>query len=75
MEGFLDYRKDPEAYVYAKVYDSLIEGRLALEMLRRGLLQNAASKGSPLCVSVVIIGSSLRGPLRSGFIGHRVGAP
>ncbi|MEM1646351.1 MAG: PaREP1 family protein [Ignisphaera sp.] len=44
MEGFLDYKKNPREYVYAKVYESLIEGRLALEMLKRGLLQNASSK-------------------------------
>ena len=58
MEGFLDYRKDPEAYVYAKVYDSLVEGRLALEMLRRGLLQNAASKafmGVKSAVSALVV--------------------
>ena len=44
MEGLLDYKKDPKAYVHAKIYDSLVEGRLSLEMLKRGLLQNASAK-------------------------------
>ncbi|MBB5254601.1 hypothetical protein HNQ62_002375 [Sulfurisphaera ohwakuensis] len=41
MEGYLDYKKNPKEYVYTKVYESLIEARLALEMLKRGLLKNA----------------------------------
>ncbi|MGC9105462.1 MAG: PaREP1 family protein [Thermoprotei archaeon] len=44
MEGFLDYKQRPRDYVYAKVYEALVEANLSLEMLRRGLLQNAASK-------------------------------
>jgi len=44
MEGYLDYKKDSKAYVYAKLYDSLVEGKLTLEMLERGLLQNASAK-------------------------------
>jgi hypothetical protein len=44
VEGFLDYKQRPRDYVYAKVYEALVEANLSLEMLRRGLLQNAASK-------------------------------
>ncbi|BDC17642.1 hypothetical protein HS5_05320 [Acidianus sp. HS-5] len=44
MEGHLDYKKDYKAYIYAKLYDSLIEGKLFIEMLQRGLLQNASAK-------------------------------
>ncbi|BAB64964.1 hypothetical protein STK_00160 [Sulfurisphaera tokodaii str. 7] len=44
MEGYLDYKKNPKEYVYAKVYESLVEARLALEMLKRGLLKNASAK-------------------------------
>lgn len=44
MEGYLDYKKDAKVFIYAKLYDSLVEGRLALEMLKRGTLQNAASE-------------------------------
>ncbi|MCG2907503.1 MAG: PaREP1 family protein [Sulfolobales archaeon] len=44
MEGFLDYKSDSKGYIYAKLYDCLVEGRLALEMMRKGLLQNASSK-------------------------------
>ena len=44
MEGLLDFKKDPKAYVYSKIYDSLVEGKLSLEMLERGLLQNASAK-------------------------------
>ncbi|AWR95607.1 hypothetical protein DFR85_14430 [Acidianus brierleyi] len=44
MEGYLDYKKDSKAYIYAKLYDSLVEGKLTLEMLERGLLQNASAK-------------------------------
>jgi Archaeal PaREP1/PaREP8 family. len=44
MEGFLDYKRDSKAYIYAKLYDCLVEGRLALEMIQKGLLQNASSK-------------------------------
>jgi len=40
----LDYKKDPRSYVRAKVLEGLIEGRLALEMLRKGFLTNSASK-------------------------------
>ena len=44
MEGYLDYKKNYKAYIYAKLYDSLIEGKLSIEMLQRGLLQNASAK-------------------------------
>ncbi|PVU76927.1 hypothetical protein DDW13_01750 [Acidianus hospitalis] len=44
MEGYLDYKKDFKGYIYAKLYDSLIEGKLSLEMLQRGMIQNASSK-------------------------------
>ena len=42
--GYLDYKGNPRAYVYAKVLDGLTEAKLALEILSRGLLQNAAAK-------------------------------
>jgi len=35
--GYLDYRSNPGAYVYARVLDGLVEAKLALEMLSRGL--------------------------------------
>jgi len=38
MEGYLDYKKDFKGYIYAKLYDSLIEGKLSLEMLQRGMI-------------------------------------
>ena len=44
MEGYLDYKSNSKGYIYAKLYDSLVEGKLALEMLQKGLLQNASSK-------------------------------
>jgi Archaeal PaREP1/PaREP8 family. len=44
MEGYLDYKNNSKGYIYAKLYDSLVEGKLALEMLQKGLLQNASSK-------------------------------
>ena len=44
MEGYLDYKRDSKAFIYAKLYDSLVEGKVALEMLGRGMLQNAAGK-------------------------------
>jgi len=44
MEGYLDYKSDSKGYIYAKLYDCLVEGKLALEMTRKGLLQNASSK-------------------------------
>ena len=50
---YLDYRSNPRAYVYAKVLDGLTEARLALEMLSRGLLQNAAAKAFMSIKSIV----------------------
>jgi hypothetical protein len=44
MEGYLDYKNNSKGYIYAKLYDSLVEGKLALEMIQKGLLQNASSK-------------------------------
>ena len=44
MEGYLDYKSDSKGYIYTKLYDCLVEGRSALEMMRKGLLQNASSK-------------------------------
>lgn len=44
MEGYLDYKSDSKGYVYAKLYDCLVEGRSALEMMQKGLLQDASSK-------------------------------
>jgi Archaeal PaREP1/PaREP8 family. len=44
MEGYSDYKSDSKGYIYAKLYDCLVEGRLALEMMQKGLLQNASSK-------------------------------
>jgi hypothetical protein len=44
MEGYLDYKSNSKGYIYAKLYDSLVEGKQALEMLQKGLLQNASSK-------------------------------
>ena len=41
---YLDYKKDPKAFVRLKVYEGLIEGRLALEMLKAGLLREASIK-------------------------------
>jgi flagellar motor component MotA len=40
----LDYKKDPNSYVYMKVLEGLVEGKLALEMLKKGFLTNAPSK-------------------------------
>jgi len=51
--GYLDYRSNPGAYVYAKVLDGLVEARLALEMLSRGLMQNAAAKAFMSVKSIV----------------------
>ena len=44
MQGYLDYKSN-SSYIYAKLYDSLVEGKQALEMIQKGLLQNASSKG------------------------------
>ena len=44
MEGYLDYKSDSKGYIYGKLYDCLVEGKLALEMTQKGLLQNASSK-------------------------------
>jgi hypothetical protein len=44
MEGFLDYKRDSKGYIYAELYDCLVEGRSALEMMQKGLLQDASSK-------------------------------
>ncbi|MGC9178894.1 MAG: PaREP1 family protein [Vulcanisaeta sp.] len=51
--GYLDYRKDPRTYVYAKVLDGLVEAKLALEMLIRGLIQNASAKAFMSIKSIV----------------------
>ncbi|ADY02123.1 PaREP1 family protein [Vulcanisaeta moutnovskia 768-28] len=51
--GYLDYRKDPRTYVYAKVLDGLVEAKLALEMLIRGLIQNASAKAFMSVKSIV----------------------
>jgi hypothetical protein len=51
--GYLDYRSNPGAYVYAKVLDGLVEARLALEMLSRDLMQNAAAKAFMSVKSIV----------------------
>ena len=56
MYEVLDYKKDPRSYVRAKVLEGLIEGRLALEMLRKGFLTNSASKAF---ISVKAIVSAL----------------
>ncbi len=56
MYEVLDYKKDPRSYVHAKAMEGLIEGMLALEMLRRGFLTNAASKAF---ISVKAIVSAL----------------
>ncbi len=49
----MDYRKDPGTYVYAKVLDGLTEARLALEMLGRGLVQNASARAFMSVRSIV----------------------
>lgn len=51
--GYLDYKRDPVAYVYAKVLDGLVEARLALEMLGRDLIQNASAKAFMSVKSIV----------------------
>ena len=51
--GYLDYRSNPGAYVYARVLDGLVEAKLALEMLSRGLMQNAAAKAFVSVKSIV----------------------
>lgn len=51
--GYLDYKRDPRAYVYAKVLDGLTEARLALEMLGRGMIQNASAKAFMSVKSIV----------------------
>ncbi|MEJ2771714.1 PaREP1 family protein [Stygiolobus sp. CP8521M] len=44
MYEVLDYKENPKSYIHMKVMESLVESRLALEMLKRGLLTNASSK-------------------------------
>ncbi len=44
MYEILDYKADPKSYVYVKVMESLMEAKLALEMLRKGMITNASSK-------------------------------
>lgn len=44
MYEVLDYKADPKSYVYVKVMESLVESKLALEMLRKGMITNASSK-------------------------------
>ncbi|BDB98781.1 PaREP1 family protein [Saccharolobus caldissimus] len=44
MYEVLDYKADPKSYVYVKVMESLMETKLALEMLRKGMITNASSK-------------------------------
>ncbi|BDR91861.1 PaREP1 family protein [Vulcanisaeta souniana] len=51
--GYLDYKRDPVAHVYAKVLDDLVEARLALEMLGRDLIQNASAKAFMSVKSIV----------------------
>jgi hypothetical protein len=51
--GYLDYKGNPRAYVYAKVLDGLTEAKLALEALSSGLLQNAAAKAFMSIKSIV----------------------
>jgi len=43
--GYLDYRSNPGAYVYAKVLDGLVEARLALEMLSRSFNAECSRQG------------------------------
>jgi hypothetical protein len=35
---------DPKSYIYVKVMEGLMESKLALEMLRKGMITNASSK-------------------------------
>ncbi|QXJ34103.1 PaREP1 family protein [Saccharolobus shibatae] len=44
MYEVLDYKADPRSYVYVKVMETLTEGKLALEMLKKGMITNASSK-------------------------------
>lgn len=44
MYEILDYKIDPKSYVYVKVMEGLMESKLALEMLRKGMITNASSK-------------------------------
>ncbi|ACP56380.1 PaREP1 family protein [Saccharolobus islandicus] len=44
MYEVLDYKADPRSYVYIKVMETLTEGKLALEMLKKGMITNASSK-------------------------------
>ncbi|MDT7862567.1 MAG: PaREP1 family protein [Saccharolobus sp.] len=44
MYEVLDYKADPKSYIYVKVMESLVESKLALEMLRKGMITNASSK-------------------------------
>lgn len=44
MYEILDYKTDPKSYIYVKVMEGLMESKLALEMLRKGMITNASSK-------------------------------
>ncbi|BDC18945.1 PaREP1 family protein [Acidianus sp. HS-5] len=44
MYEILDYKADPKSYIYVKVMEGLMESKLALEMLRKGMITNASSK-------------------------------
>ncbi|WP_243679653.1 PaREP1 family protein [Vulcanisaeta souniana] len=76
--GYLDYKRDPVAHVYAKVLDDLVEARLALEMLGRDLIQNASAKAFMSVKSIVSalvvknLPKSLKGGwMRGGGLGMR----
>lgn len=55
MHEVLDYKKDLKNYVYAKILEGLIEAKLSIEMLKKGLLTDAASKAF-LAVKAVVSG-------------------
>ncbi len=75
--GYLDYKRDPVAYVYAKVLDGLVEARLALEMLGRDLIQNASAKAFMSVKSIVSalvvknFAKIIEGWMRGGGLGMR----
>jgi len=43
--GYLDYKGNPRAYVYAKVLDGLTKAKLALEMLSKGFASECRCEG------------------------------